>query len=149
MVESLSLLIEDSSLRARLAENGRKMAENFTWDNAVKTRENILLEIHNNRSKYDIFKSSKLDFYDGFGIEFEKMPSDISIQDGQLIKNQNGDIFLIENGAKRHIVHGHLIEELELNWKNVVEVNSLVNFRIPQGSPIFKKSDATYKKEIK
>lgn len=150
MVESLMLLIEDNNLRSRLAENGRKTAEKYTWDNAVNKREEILLDIHNNKSEYDIFKSSKLGFCDSFGVEFEKMPRDINIKDGQLIKNQNGDIFLIENGAKRHIVHANLIEELSLKWDDIISVNSLVNFRIPHGSPIFKKSDATiYIKEIK
>jgi hypothetical protein len=148
MVAALENLIQNKTLREKLANSGRKMAENYTWDNAVDTREEILLEIHHNMSKYDIFKSSKLGFYDKNGIEFEKMPKDIVIGDGQLIKNHNGDIFLIENGAKRHIVHGHLIDDLGLSWENIVEVDSLTNFRIPHGSPIFKMSDATlYKGE--
>ena len=55
MVYAIEELIGNPRLRKRLAENGRKIAETYSWDNAVDEREKILLDIYNDQVNYDIY----------------------------------------------------------------------------------------------
>ncbi len=49
-VNAIDALIRMPDLRAKLASNGRAMAESFTWDRAVDAREKLLWQIHRNET---------------------------------------------------------------------------------------------------
>lgn len=142
MVSALEKLILNKNIREQLAQEGRKTAEYFTWETAVNNRERILLDIYTNNTAYDIFRSSKLGFRDGYDLEFERAPIDIKFDDFTMIKAKNGFmVYLIENNTKRHIVEARVVDELGLDWNKMIEIDDLTLFRIPNGSPIFNASD--------
>jgi glycosyltransferase involved in cell wall biosynthesis len=142
MTDSIEKLITDGVLRKKLAAEGVKTAESFSWDNAVDAREKILLDIHHNRTSYDINKASFLGFEDAHGIPFEYAPDDLKVENHTLIKTKNDPrVFLVENNCKRHIDSPQVINDLGLKWEDLKEIDSLTLFRLPTGSPVYKASD--------
>lgn len=140
MAAAVSRLIEDEHLRARLAGEGRKIAERFTWDRAVQERERILLGIHRGQLACDVWNPSNLGLVDGAGIEFERAPSDIQARESALFWQQN-DLFLLHNGTKRHVAGADVIPLLVRSDLKYISLDHLAAIRTPTGPPIFTSAD--------
>lgn len=72
MVEALEALAASPELRARLARNGRAMAESLTWDRAVTARENLLWKIHCGAPPPDLTRGVETGIVDGNGMPFDR-----------------------------------------------------------------------------
>lgn len=140
MVEAVCRLIEDEQLRDRLAIAGREIAEKFTWDRAVERRERILLNIHEGDPGYDVLRSAQLGLVDSSGIEFERAPVDISSIDTGIFW-QNGHLFLVHAGTRRHVTSGELIPILLERNVQYVNIDDLTIERLPLGFPLFTPAD--------
>jgi glycosyltransferase involved in cell wall biosynthesis len=135
MASAICRLIEDGGLRRRLASEGRKTAELFTWDRAVEQREQILLTIHRGEYDCDRFVNTKLGFRDSAGIEFERAPADIAIPTSGLLW-RNGALFLVHEGKKFQIVNEALTPLLLRKGLGYIELDLLDFTRVPLGAPL-------------
>lgn len=135
MADAVCRLIEDKVLRDRLAAAGRKTAEQYEWDRAVKDREAILTDIFEGRVSYDVDASAKLGLRDIHGVEFESGPIEAQIEGDGLLWHA-GALYLIYNGAKRHVVNGDLIPSLLKNGFRYIEIDDLQFARLPHASPL-------------
>ena len=140
MVVALSRLIEDDTLRNRLAVAGRHTAQEFTWDRAVELRENILLDIHRGSVQYDVLASAKLGLADSWGLEFERAPRDLVIPESAICC-KNGNLFLIHGGVRHHVMSPDIIPALLKGSVQYIELDNLTMARIPMGLPISKLAD--------
>ncbi len=135
MYESICRLVEDEQLRHDLASAGLQTAQTFTWDNAAKERERILLSIHQGDPGYDVLKSVKLGLADSADIEFESAPQDIADRPSGMFWF-NGHLYLLQGGMKRHIINRTVIPRLLQRNIGYVEIGELDIIRTPAGPPI-------------
>ena len=106
-------------------------AKQFTWENAVARREQILLDIHHERVGYDRFSPAKIGLVDGLGVEFECAPADVSGSAPGLLWRA-GSLYLVEGGVKRHITNPSLITPLVERDYRYIDSDSL-SFRSHAG----------------
>ncbi len=104
-VVALDGLIRMPELRARLARNGRAMAESLSWDDAVQAREELLWRIHRNEMPNDLLRGFESGIADSFGIPFERLPADLSGMEGDLFRSPDGKEYLIESGRLRELAN--------------------------------------------
>jgi glycosyltransferase involved in cell wall biosynthesis len=139
MARAVLALLQDAMLRERLVANGLRMAETYGWDAAVERREAILLDIHEGRVGYDVFRSSGSGLADGAGIPFESAPADVPSYEGHLVRSADGVLpfmYLVHNGARRHVVEAESLAGSEYAENHVLSVDALTLARIPLGDPI-------------
>lgn len=103
MADAIEQVLRDADLRGRLAANGRKMAESLTWDRAVKAREQLLYQIHENRWANDLIHGFDTAIPDGRGICFERIPADLMLEEGELLGAEDGTTYLVESKRLRRI----------------------------------------------
>ena len=148
MADAVCRLIEDKALRDRLAAEGRKTAEKYEWDRAVKDREAILTDIFEGRVAYDVDASAKLGLSDVHGIAFESGPVEAQIVGDGLLWHA-GALYLIYDGAKRHVLEGELIPRLLENGFQYIEVDGLLFARLPHGGPLSEIKDVPLRREVR
>lgn len=135
MIAALSELIEDTELRTRLACEGRRTAEEFTWERAVRDREEILMAIHRGEVAYDTWKPAKLGLLDGNGIPFENAPADLAWSDTTLFW-RDGALYLLHNKVRHYVECGAVIPVLLDNDITYGTIDELAFARTPSGPPI-------------
>ncbi len=140
MFEAVCRLVDDEELRQRLEARGLETAKQFTWENAVARREQILLDIHHERVGYDRFSPAKIGLVDGLGVEFECAPADVSGSAPGLLWRA-GSLYLVEGGVKRHITNPSLITPLVERDYRYIDSDSLSFVRMPAGFPIASPAD--------
>lgn len=140
MYSALCRLIEDEELRTKLATAGRRTAEQFTWDKAIINREGILWDIHKGNSSYDVLSPAYIGLRDGKGMPFEKAPADIKF-DWPVVCWYEGQLFLIHEGTRRHVLSPELIPLLLERDVEYADVDHLAMCRLPRGFPIRRPSD--------
>ena len=140
MIAALARLIEDEQLRVKLAREGRKTAEAFTWEKAVEERERILLAIHHGEVEYDRWGPTKLGLNDGSGIPFESAPPDLSFSRSQLFRHY-GSLFLIHHNVKHQVQNESLIPQGAASYSEEPPLGDSDLARIPLGPPITKLAD--------
>lgn len=140
MAESVQRLIEDPGLRNRLALSGRKTAETFDWRHAVEKREKILIDIHHGNVDYDELYSAKFKMADFSGIEFERAPSSVSLEQAGLFEAE-GVIFYICDGIKHHVTNPSLLSEMLRHGIGYIQLSSLDAARTPTGTPLVSFAD--------
>ncbi len=102
-VVALDGLIRMPEFRARLARNGRAMAESLSWDAAVQVREELLWRIHRNEMPNDLLRGFESGIVDSFGLPFERLPVDWNARDGDLLRSPDGSHYLVESGYLREV----------------------------------------------
>lgn len=135
MISALSELIEDCELRTRLAREGRRTAEEFTWDRAVRDREEILMAIHRGEVTYDTWKPAKLGLLDGNGIAFEDAPADLPSSDPSLFWRDDM-LYLLHNNMRREVQCSAVVPALLQNEISYLTIDELIFARTPAGPPI-------------
>jgi hypothetical protein len=126
-------LIRMPELRARLARNGRAMAESLSWDEAVQAREELLWRIHRNEMPNDLMKGFDSGILDSFGLPFEHLPAEFAVQDGELLRGPHGKYYIIEAGRLREVLNPAAIGRNPQDAQTM-DLPSLL--RIEPGSPI-------------
>jgi glycosyltransferase involved in cell wall biosynthesis len=126
-------LIRMPELRARLARNGRAMAESLSWDEAVQAREELLWRIHRNEMPNDLMKGFDSGILDSFGLPFEHLPAEFAVQDGELLGGPHGKYYIIEAGRLREVLNPAAIGRNPQDAQTM-DLPSLL--RIEPGSPI-------------
>jgi glycosyltransferase involved in cell wall biosynthesis len=140
MYEAVAALVEDAPLRQRLAMAGRETAQRFTWDTAVRRREQILLDIYRGNIHYDVLESAKLGLRDSVGIQFEHAPADLE-SGGNGMFWHDGHLYVLYNGTRRHVTSGELIPLLIERDVRYVEADDLTAARLPLGFPLVSQAD--------
>ncbi|MDQ0443011.1 glycosyltransferase family 4 protein [Methylobacterium persicinum] len=140
MADAICRLATDPSLRSKLATNGRKTAERYTWSRAASEREALLLDIHEGRIAYNPNQGISAGLADVNGIAFERAPLDITDHREGLYWN-HGALFLFKDGVRHHVTEGDLIPLLIERGYGYVDVSDLDAIRIPAGRPICTPSD--------
>lgn len=135
MANAVLRLVRDKHLRTRLAVSGRRTAERYTWDHAVKVREALLLDISSGRVEYDREASAGNGLVDAFGLPFEVGPKEAQESAEGLIW-LDGALYLTYRGAKRHVLEGNLIPHLLEAGYTYVDVDPIVLARMPTGTPL-------------
>ena len=103
-VNALDGLVRRPELRARLARNGRAMAESLTWDGAVAAREELLWRIHRNQMPHaTAYQGFDTGIPDGYGRSFERLIAEVSAGDGDLFKGADGKYYLVDAGRLRRL----------------------------------------------
>lgn len=98
---ALDALVRSPELRARLARNGRAMAESLTWDRAVSAREELLWRIHNNQMPVNGLTCFDTGILDGYGQSFERLIAEVGAAEGDLLNGADGKHYLVESGRLR------------------------------------------------
>jgi glycosyltransferase involved in cell wall biosynthesis/SAM-dependent methyltransferase len=127
---ALDGLIRMPDLRARLARNGRAMAESLSWDNAVQAREELLWRIHRNEMPNDLLRGFESGIVDSFGLPFERLPMELSSRDGDLLRGPDGKHYLVESGRLREVRNPAAIGK---NPENAHTLDLLSLLRTEQG----------------
>jgi glycosyltransferase involved in cell wall biosynthesis len=140
MYRAVSRLIEDEALREKLAAAGLTTAQEFNWDRAVVRREQILLDIHHGKTKYDLLKPAGLGLSDSFGIDFERAPLDVKVPESGMFW-QEGTLYLLHAGVKRPITNADLVPTLVEYNLRYLTVDNLTFIRTPTGFPISRIAD--------
>jgi glycosyltransferase involved in cell wall biosynthesis len=104
-VAALDGLVRMPELRARLARNGRAMAEGHSWDGAVRAREVLLWRIHRNQMSASGLKGFENGIEDGYGVPFEQITPDTPASEGQLLRGEDGNHYLVESGRLRKVAN--------------------------------------------
>jgi hypothetical protein len=103
IASAIEQVLQDADLRRRLAANGRKMAESLTWDRAVNAREQMLYQIHENRWPNDLIHGFDTAIPDGLGICFERIPAELTPQEGELFGAEDGTFYVVESQRLRRV----------------------------------------------
>jgi hypothetical protein len=135
---ALDGLIRTPELRARLARNGRAMAESLTWDNAVQAREELLWRIHRNEMPNDLMRGFESGIVDSFGLPFERLPVEFGARDGELLCGPNGKHYLVESGRLREVKNPSAIGK---NPETAHTLDLLSLLRTEQGPYITSRAD--------
>jgi hypothetical protein len=101
---ALDGLIRTPELRERLARNGRAMAESLSWEDAIKTREELLWRIHRNEMPNTLLQGLDSGFVDGYGVPFERMTPEVKFY-GELLYGADGNHYLVESGRLRRVAN--------------------------------------------
>jgi glycosyltransferase involved in cell wall biosynthesis/SAM-dependent methyltransferase len=104
-VVALDGLYRLSDLRQQLARNGRAMAESFTWDGAVKAREELLWRIHRNAMPNNLLQGFDTGIVDGYGVSFDRLNAEAGVKDGELLQAADGHHYLAEAGRLRRVAN--------------------------------------------
>ena len=104
MTAALERLINDESLRGRIAANGRAMAESLTWDKAVAAREEILLKVHRNEVACDLYRGLDTGIVDGNGIPFERVVPELEAAEGDVLSGGDNAYYVVESGRLRRLL---------------------------------------------
>jgi hypothetical protein len=97
-VVALDGLVRMTELRERLGRNGRAMAESLTWDNAVRAREEMLWRIHRNEMPNGALRGFDTGIVDGYGVSFECLTAETGAKEGELLRADDGQHYLVEAG---------------------------------------------------
>lgn len=127
---ALDGLIRLPELRARLARNGRAMAESLSWDEAVQAREELLWRIHRNEMPNDLMRGFESGIVDSFGLPFERLPAEFGARDGELLRSPDGKHYLVESGRLREVTNPSAIGR---NPKDAQPLDLLSLLRTEQG----------------
>jgi glycosyltransferase involved in cell wall biosynthesis len=100
---ALDGLVRLPELRERLARNGRAMAESLTWEAAVNGREALLWRIHENQMPSHGLHGLDHGVVDAFGNSFERLAAEVGASDGELLKGDDGEHYLVESGRLRRV----------------------------------------------
>jgi glycosyltransferase involved in cell wall biosynthesis len=140
MADGVMSLIESPALRQRLSREGRATSEHFTWDRAVLEREQIILDIHNGVTSYDVESSAISGLLDSKRVAFERAPKDLhGIRPTLYWEDEK--LYLIFNGTRRQVILPELIQELISRGVEYAEMDELVTQRIPICAPLLTKYD--------
>ncbi len=104
-VIALDGLVRMPELRARLARNGRAIAESLTWDGAVAAREQLLWRIHRNQMPTAGLQGFDNGILDGLGMPFDRLSSNVQAKEGELLQGADNKQYLVESGRLRRVVN--------------------------------------------
>lgn len=138
-VVALDGLVRVPEMRRQLARNGRAMAESLSWENAVETREELLIRIHKNEISHNALRGFDTGITDGYGIPFEHLTADARVRDGEMLQGADGEQYIVEGGRLRRLDGVELIAPASENAR-VLDLLSLL--RNEQGPSIT--SNANY-----
>lgn len=103
-VAALDALVRRPEVRARLARNGRAMAESLTWEGAVAAREELLWRIHRNQMPHNsAFQGFDTGIQDGYGKSFERLIAEVNASEGDVFSGGDGRHYLVDSGRLRHL----------------------------------------------
>jgi len=71
------------------------------------------------------------------GIDIMSIPEGQQISDGAFLgKSSKPEVYLIDNGKKRHITSPAVMDKYNFNWKTIIILPNLAIDYIPTGTPI-------------
>jgi glycosyltransferase involved in cell wall biosynthesis/SAM-dependent methyltransferase len=102
-VVALDGLIRMPEFRERLARNGRAMAESLTWEDAIKSREELLWRIYHNEMPNTPLQGLDSGIVDGYGVPVERLTPEIKFENGELLHGSDENYYLVESGRLRRV----------------------------------------------
>ena len=102
-IKALDALVRNPDLRARLAKNGRAMAESLTWEAAAAAREELLWRIHRNQMPSQPFNGFDTAIPDGHGRSFEHIVADFQASNGEVLNGADGKQYVVESDRLRRV----------------------------------------------
>ncbi|HLW75854.1 MAG TPA: glycosyltransferase, partial [Bryobacteraceae bacterium] len=132
-VLALDALVRNPELRARLAKNGRAMAESLTWEAAVAAREELLWRIHQNQMPNGGFHGFDTAILDGHGRRFEHVVAEFAAANGELLSGADGKQYVVEADRLRRVADLAALG-MEVNGARPVDLLTLL--RSEQGVEI-------------
>ena len=115
------------------------MAESLTWNRAVKAREQMLYQIHENRWANDLIHGFDTAIPDGRGICFERIPAELTLQEGELLGAEDGTVYVVESQRLRRVSD---VASLGLEAVPVRPIDMLTLARLDFGPEVHSRADS-------